>query len=517
MLPHLLENLGNGADRFALSAAAPRGWTTGLFLDRDGDGVLGAADQAVSGPLPLARGESAALLLVIDVPADAPDAGDVAIDVKATSQSDTSVASTVRDLVTVHRPLPALTLGKAVDRSAATPGDTLTWTLSWANQGDAPTTAAVLADTLPAGARFVPGSLRLNGLPLTDAVDADSGAVARGPTGREAVRVGLPPILPGATGQLVFRTIIAADAAGDLDNVATLAWGEVILSSPHARTQVAPAALTVAKERLGEGTVRVGETVRYRVSWGNASSVVSVRDAVLTDTLPEALSFVSATGQPEVEGRVVRWRLGTLAPSAAGSVEVVARLERRPEDPMIVNRVVARGANAEAVSAAAAAFEARDFNGDELEIAKQAGVLEASLGDAVPYALTLTNRGTLTVRGIVVHDRLPEGVRWMADRVSGADSVSVDGRDVTFVVDSLAGGEGRVIRYAVTIVSPGDASSLANRATARAEGGRVVSDTAIAYVRLRRGFAMQNRVVVGKVWADADGDGRQGRGEPGIG
>lgn len=515
VLPHLLENTGNGPDAFRLEAAGPAGWGVALHLDLDGDGVLGAADPAVTGPLPLGRDGSAALLLVVDVPEDAPDAGDFDLTLTAASTAAASVTASLADVVSVRRPLPALSLTKGVDRADATAGDTLTYTIAWTNRGDGATPAASLADALPAGVRFVAGSLRLNGAPLTDAPDADAGTVVRAADGTETVRAALGALTPGAAGTLVFRAVVGADAPERLSNVAVLSHGATEISTPAAVARVSAGEIAIDKAWLGEGPVRVGGETRFRISWSNPSATVAVREAVLTDTLPEGLAFVSATLAPEVEGRVLRWRLGTVAPGATASLELVTRAVSVPASGEVVNRAVARGANAAAAAAAALAFQVVDFDGDELELTKAAGVLEAGAGEGVPYALTLRNRGPVALNGIVVRDRLPAGVRYLADRLSGADSARLEGRDLVIHLATLAAGETRTVRYAVVVESPG-AGALENRAVAEAEGGRVRSDTARAWVRVRRGFAMQSRVVIGKVWVDVDDDGRQDPGEPTV-
>lgn len=525
VLAHLLQNTGTGPDAFALNVAGPAGWGVTLYLDLNGDGVPGAGDAPVTGPLPLPRGGTAALLLVVDVPADAPDDPAVAITVRAASGMDAAVTASVRDEINVHRPLPAVSMGKSVDRSQATAGDTLLYTLTFANRGDAAAPGASLADPLPAGVRYVPGSLALNGAALTDGADGDAGSVERAADGVETVRVTVGDLLPAAVGTVTLRAVVSADAAGALTNVATLRYrlgdgaaDTVAVASPAVGTTISVAELAVTKELVGDDAVPLGGQVRYRIAWENESSVVQVREAVLVDTLPAGLTFVSAQGQPQVDGQVVRWTLGTLAPGQTGAVELVARATVRPaEGELLVNHATLRGANAAAVSAAAAGLEVSPFQGDELEVTKTAGVLEAGLGDAVPYAVTLRNRGLAPLGGIVLHDTLPAGVRWLPEQLAGADSARVEGRALTIWWNGpLAPETEHTIRYAVTLVSPGRAGAVENRVTATAEGGAVRSAPASAWLRVRRDYAMQQRVIVGKVWLDANNDGRQNDGERGV-
>ncbi|MDB4951100.1 MAG: hypothetical protein JWM27_3749 [Gemmatimonadetes bacterium] len=517
---HVLTNAGTGRDAFALSASSAQGWAAALWKDVDGDGALGPNDVLVAGPLALAKGQTAALLVVVDVPAGAADRAQVSVQVKAVSALNGAAEMTVEDRLTVHLPVAAMALRKTVDRPWATTGDTLTYTLSWANGGDGPSGDAALDDALPRGLRYVPGSLSLDGRALTDTADADAGQVLRDAALHETVRVKVGPVAPGDSGRATFRAVLPAGTpAGAVANVATLAWDTVSLESPTATTTVKYPTLQVRKERIGADTVTVGGEIVFRLGYGNLSTDVAVRDATLTDSLPTLLTFVSADVAPEVEGQVLRWHLGDLAPGASGTITVHTRAGNPGLDGVasVINRVVARGANAEAVSAAAAALQVTAFKGDELRVTKAAGVLEAGAGDVVPFTITLRNEGFEALRGIELADRLPEGVRLVPGSLAGADSMRAAGRDLRIWWSGpLAGRSQQAVRYAVTVIAAPRTGSLVNTAWAWAEHGLVRSDTAVARVSARRGFAMQQRAIVGKVWLDNDDDGRQDEGEPGV-
>jgi uncharacterized repeat protein (TIGR01451 family) len=520
VLAHRLGNVGTGRDRFRVDLAAPAGWSVALWMDVDGDGALSPKDVQVTGPVALAAGQQAALLAVVDAPAGLPEGRQVSIEVTATSLLDGAATTSLQDQLTVHVPAAQVAVAKTVDRAVATTGDTLTYAIAWVNHGDGATGQARLDDALPAGLRYVPGSLTLNGRAQTDTADADAGSVERDSGGRETVRVALGAIAPGDSGTARFRaTVSAGTPAGALANVAVLGWDTVSVSSAAAATDVRYPRLMVRKERLGADTVTVGGEIAFRITYGNLSTDVAVQDAILVDSLPEILSYASADVAPEVDGRVLRWHLGTLAPGQTGAVTVRTRAGMPAGGAVAsaINRVVARGANAEAVSAAAAALRVTAFKGDELKIAKSTGVLEAGAGDAIPYTITLRNAGAAPLHYMQVHDVLPAGVKLVDGSLSGADSMRVAGRDLTiWWAGALPGGEQHPIRYAVVVVTAPRGGTFANRAAAEAEGGMVRSDTATAWVRVRRGFAMQQRALVGKVWIDLNDDGRQEQGEPGL-
>src|SRR2546430_16316988 len=54
--------------------------------------------------------------------------------------------------------------------------DVLTYTLAYAASGSGTDSSVTLADTVPAGASYVAGSMRWNGTPLTDATGDDAGS-----------------------------------------------------------------------------------------------------------------------------------------------------------------------------------------------------------------------------------------------------------------------------------------------------------------------------------------------------
>lgn len=76
-------------------------------------------------------------------------------------------------------------------------GSTITYTLTITASGNGTATGIVITDPIPANTTYVTGTLKLNGTPLTDAIDADAGDV--GGTTAGEVTVGLGD-MTGATG-----------------------------------------------------------------------------------------------------------------------------------------------------------------------------------------------------------------------------------------------------------------------------------------------------------------------------
>lgn len=531
ILAHAVTNQGTNDDFVRITAAPTATWPLTLYRDADGDARFTAADLPVTGSLLIPRGVTVALFAVVDVPVNAPLGAIDDIVVSAVSGNDPAASVQAPDHVTVvAQPTAQLTIAKRVDRATATIGDTLRYTIAYGNTGDGDAHRVAIADTLPRGLRMLAGTLAANGRALTDAADADSGMVETLADGREVVRLNAGLLAAGAEGTVSFATLVTRTATtGAIANIATISAGDSTRSfsqsaATGALTAVTVATLALTDQLLGSRTVTVGAQAHLRFAYANTSTV-DARNTVLVDTLP--VQFVAEptpgaviTAATDAAGariaQVVTWTLGTLAPGETGVRDLYVRIASRSGDADISDRAHLAADNADTRYARMSANVALYLPTD-LHITKAAGVLEAAVGDAVPYAVVLRNAGLATLRGVVVRDRLPDGMNFMPASVSGADSAVVAGADLALFVAPMAPGASVTVRYAAVIATPGAGASLKNRAMAEAEGALVRSDTASALVSLRRVLAMRERTMIGKVWLDRDGDGMQQTGEEGVG
>ena len=75
---------------------------------------------------------------------------------------------------------PRITATKTVDSATASLGDTLTYTVDVENTGQDGATGTTFSDLIPEGAVYVPGSITVNGVAVTDAAGDDLGEFAGG-------------------------------------------------------------------------------------------------------------------------------------------------------------------------------------------------------------------------------------------------------------------------------------------------------------------------------------------------
>lgn len=219
-VPIRLRNDGNGTEAFDIVATDGAGSVRGVAHDRDGNGRY---DPAVDGPLrdgragPLDPGATTTLFVLVYPSTRGP------VTVRATAATGSGAPGTTfvgagdgggeavvgpsgasAELsVTLGEPVePTLVKSQAVLAPDGTTipvsGAIVTYAIVATFPGAAD--AATLVDPIPAGARYVAGSLTLDDVPLSDADDADPGTASG-----DGVRVALGRIATPTTHRIRFR------------------------------------------------------------------------------------------------------------------------------------------------------------------------------------------------------------------------------------------------------------------------------------------------------------------------
>ncbi|NOT15130.1 MAG: DUF11 domain-containing protein [Methylotenera sp.] len=158
--------------------------------------------------------------------------------------------------------------------------------------------------------------------------------------------------------------------------------------------------------------------------------------------------------------------------------------------------------------------------GGAILMTKTSPLVNVSRGDLVPYTVTATNTLTANLTNIDIHDQVPPGFKYKVGTatIDGvAKEPKVNGRDLTWVNQTFAGQQKRVIRLMLVVgsgVAEGEYVNIAfatnNLANAR------VSNTATATVRVIPDPTFDCSDLIGKVFDDKNANGYQDEGEAGI-
>jgi uncharacterized repeat protein (TIGR01451 family) len=206
-------NLGNGDEVFRLSMSSGvsgddfdpvSALPDAIFFDTDGSGDFNVGDVAYSAGTndpDLAPDESIGVFIVNAIPGGATDGQTGRSELSATASTGSGVAGTVYatqgdggiDAVVGVTTATATEFGEyivddvAIDivksqvvadpdgGSAPIVGATITYTITVGVVNSGTATAAVISDPIPNWSTYVPGSITLNGDPISDATDGDAG------------------------------------------------------------------------------------------------------------------------------------------------------------------------------------------------------------------------------------------------------------------------------------------------------------------------------------------------------
>ncbi|MGD8376694.1 MAG: hypothetical protein PVF68_11185 [Acidobacteriota bacterium] len=238
---------------------------------------------------------------------------------------------------------------------------------------------------------------------------------------------------------------------------------------------------------------------------------------------PPAAGILDATY--DAAAHEVRWELAPLAAGSSGDLDVRVTVPPAIAEDTVLT-VQGSGAAAE-LGAPILSNPVQVFViAPVLTLAKRADRETATLGDSVGYRVTLGNTSQATeLSGVEVHDVLPAALRY------ATGTATLDGMPLE---DPEVGAEGRQLRFALPPLPPGSEMTLGYRARVgpgaeredavntavatalTASGGRLAAGPARAAVRIEGGLFSGESIVLGRVYADRDGDGAVSPGDFGI-
>jgi len=208
--------------------------------------------------------------------------------------------------------------------------------------------------------------------------------------------------------------------------------------------------------KTGPEYIAAGATFDYLITWGNGGNLTATA-AVLSDTLPSEVTFVSATPTQSSGPNPLVWNLGSVAPGAGGTVTVTVRV---PDDllnlTVLTNTAVISGAEAEwAVANNIAVFTTtvHDLGGYDFRVTKQGSTDEVEVGDEFYYDITIENTGERAA-WVTMEDAIPAGLEFDSDPAPSASwgDISFANGKVTWT-GYMEEGVGVAIRFHVKVIA----------------------------------------------------------------
>jgi uncharacterized repeat protein (TIGR01451 family) len=251
-----------------------------------------------------------------------------------------------------------------------------------------------------------------------------------------------PPAHAGATGSPAVASGTPATSAG--------AEGTPAPVGPNAGPDAAAAAGPVGAqtpivyvEKIGPASINKSKTLSYTIVVRNPGPV-AVADVRVEDETPAGARILRADPAPDDHGRMLSWRLGALPPGAERRMQVDCQLTTEGE---MLSRAT--------VTFSVASVLKTRVTQPCLSITKT-GPETVQIGDPAAFQITVSNSGTGPATNVVLHDKLPPGLK------------HPQGRDIEADLGTIEAGQTRTLTLSATAVSPG---RQVNEAVATADDG----------------------------------------------
>ncbi|WP_174879675.1 isopeptide-forming domain-containing fimbrial protein, partial [Metabacillus niabensis] len=364
-------------------------------------------------------------------------------------------------------------------------GDTLLYTIKTQNTvEDSLVKNMVISDKLPAGLEYVSGSLKVDGVAVSDAEDDDDGHYVDGIfTGQ------FGDVRDTAEHKIEFLVKVQSGQAGkDIKNIATISGDNLETPDrPETEVKVYPRLpdLESVKEAKnveeGKNTFEVGDTIEYTIQTRNTVSEGVVKNLVISDTIPAGLEYIPGT--LKVDGTVVTdsqdgdnghsvdgklaGQFGDVTDTEWHTVTFHAKVKQGQAGQVIQNKATVNGDNIDTPDEPTKEVE---VNKSDIKLSKVADKQFVHVGDIVTYTIEATNAETGATWNGTIKDTLPANVELVSGstELNGAaladDDVWNEGQ-LTVNPVTVKAGETATITFQVKVLENALNTTIENIAT----------------------------------------------------
>jgi uncharacterized repeat protein (TIGR01451 family) len=420
----------------------------------------------------------------------------VAISTTSPGEVDTS-DNTATDTTDVFAAVE-LAISKAAAPEPVDAGGALTYTIDWTVAGNAYAPDVKIVDTLPDLVSFVSASDGGVYDPVAHTVTWNLGQVTPVKTGSYTIQVQVDsPLYNGTT---LENTVEIADSIGDSASASITST----VRSDHE--------LAITKVAAPE-PVDAGAELTYTIGW-EVTGNEPASDAVIVDTLPAEVTFVSASGGGVYDpvAHTVTWNLGEILTPQSGSLEVVVTVNSPQYNGTLLTNSVLFADSDPGTEAAQASVVSTVRSDHTLYIAKSDSPDPVDKGAELTYTIEWRVSGNEPADDIVVSDPLPFGVRFVSASDGGVYDPATN--TVTWEVGDKVPGDHGTLTLVVRVNRdfPNGIAIENLVQIADFKPGKEKEATATTQV-----VQTPEGSIGDTVWYDTNGNGIQEPGEPGIG
>ncbi|BCD02214.1 hypothetical protein BC30048_5116 [Bacillus cereus] len=333
-------------------------------------------------------------------------------------------------------------------------GDTIEYTVKMRNKiANSIAKKIIIEDSLPNGVDYVPGTIKVDGKAVTDALDQDSGHYTTG-----KIIGNLGDITDTGWHTVTFQAKVKSNQLDKtIRNVGKVMGENIPPQEPEASIVIEPKdpKMETVKEaknlQQGKSKYEVGDTIEYTVKMRNSMTDSVIKNASIEDPLPEGVEYVPGTIR--VDGKVVTdaedrdsghyksskviGKFGDIRDTSWHTIVFHVKVKSEQAGKEIVNKGKVTGENV--TPQEPEKLVKIDYKDPKIEAVKevkntQQGKNKYEVKDTIEYTIKVRNtvKDSILKNG-VVEDQLPEGVEYVPG------TIRVDGKTVTDAEDEDKG------------------------------------------------------------------------------
>ncbi|MDA1801059.1 DUF7507 domain-containing protein [Bacillus cereus group sp. BY6-1LC] len=362
---------------------------------------------------------------------------------------------------------------KSVDKTFATIGDTISYTITLSNPGNVTSQNIIFTDTLPDGTTFISGTLT-----------NDSGTQQIG-NPSNGIQIG--NINPNGTAVITLNVLVTnIPSINPISNFSSVQFAHVVDPSQPAVTQTnvsnsvsttINSAILTTKKSVDKSIISVGDTITYTTTITNTGNTTAT-NITFTSAIPANTTFIPNSVKINgVQQSGAQPALGVTIPNIAPGETVTVTFQANvlsipPSSSIMGNDTILYSYTVDPSAAPITTSTSTNIVTNPvldamITMVKSVDQTIVTLGDTITYTTLLTNIGNTNATNITFTDLIPNGTTFITDSVTigGITQIGLN-PNTGITIGSIAPNSSISIAFQVTATSTPAQNPIANSATA---------------------------------------------------
>ncbi|MGL5347274.1 MAG: DUF7507 domain-containing protein, partial [Peptostreptococcaceae bacterium] len=378
---------------------------------------------------------------------------------------------------------------KAVDKTFADIGDTVTYTVTAKNTGNVDANNVIVKDIVPNGSAYVVGSLKVDG--VLNPSDPNIG-------------INIGTIAPGNNVVIVFSVLVnTLPNPNPMPNKADITYNYIVDSTLPPKSN--SGSTNTVKTQVNHGEIKPenavksanrvvttpGDVITYTVAFKNTGNT-NINNVVVRDVVPVGTIFVPGTVKVDgvldpVASPIIGIKISTVAPGETVVVSFNTTVQEGAPSVLTNTATIDYSYNVDPnLPPKVKTVQTNPVNVDtlnpNLSIVKSSDVSGALVGDTIRYTLNITNNGEIDLANIIIKDPLTSEIQF--DDNMTLNGIAIGGNIVSGVnIGTLTIGKSAVLSFNAKVISlpaDGKIENISNAKYDYTVSGQTFSKTAIS-------------------------------------